>query len=108
MKLLPQLPNKIDIVVAVALYFNSPFIKQVLRNSKHAVIRLKDKACNIYYTITHTRTYRTHNDSFTYSKDNKNTFTNISVMMQKYPIEIFLLTIHEEIMILEYTNFLKL
>jgi hypothetical protein len=33
MKVLPQLPDWVDIIVADALYFNAPFIKGVLKNS---------------------------------------------------------------------------
>lgn len=74
MKLVPQLPNWVDVIVADALYFNAPFIKQVLKNSKQAVIRLKDKTSNIYDTINHAATYQSCNDSFTH-KENNNKFT---------------------------------
>lgn len=71
MKLLPQLPEWVDIIVADALYFNAPFMKEVLKNSKQAVIRLKDKTSNVYDTINHTATYKNYNDSFTHKENNK-------------------------------------
>jgi predicted transposase YbfD/YdcC len=72
MKLLPTLPAWVDIIVADALYFKAPFIKEILKSSKHAVIRLKDKTSNAYDTINHTAIYKTNNDSFTHKENNKN------------------------------------
>ncbi len=71
MKVLPQLPDWVDIIVADALYFNAPFIKGVLKNSKHAVIRLKDKTSNVYDNINHASIYKNCNDSFIHKEDNK-------------------------------------
>ena len=62
-------------MVAEALYFNSPFIRKVLNNNKHAVIRLKDKNTNAYQAINHTTIYNMWNGAFTV--DNK--YEKISV-----------------------------
>lgn len=70
-KLVPQLPNWVNVIVADALYFNAPFIKGVLRTSKQAVIRLKDTTSNVYDTINHTVIYQNYNDSFIHKEDNK-------------------------------------
>lgn len=71
MSILPQLPQWVDIIVGDALYFNAPFIKEVLKNSKHAVIRLKDKTSNAYYDINHHSIYKNCNDSFVHNEHNK-------------------------------------
>ncbi len=71
MKLLPQLPYWIDIIVADALYFKAPFFKEVIKNSKHAVIRLKDKTTNSYNAINYNAICKSAVDSFTHEVDNK-------------------------------------
>ena len=74
MKLIKELPSGIDVIVADSLYFNAPFIKEVKRNLKHAVIRLQDKTRNIYDEICHEAQYHTCKDIFV-CKDNFRTTT---------------------------------
>jgi predicted transposase YbfD/YdcC len=71
MRLLSQLPDWVDVIVADALYFNAPFFKEVQKNSKHAVIRLKDKTSNAYDVINHTSIYRSCDDSFVHKEENQ-------------------------------------
>lgn len=71
LKLLPQLPAWVDIIVADALYFNAPFFKEVLKNSKHAVVRMKDKGTAVYDTINHATMYKSCDDSFTHKEGNE-------------------------------------
>ena len=42
-KILKRLPNCFDIIVGDALYCNAPFLKEVLKSGKHAVVRVKDE-----------------------------------------------------------------
>ena len=74
MKLIKELPKGVDTIVADSLYFNAPFIKEVKRNGKHAVIRLQDKTRNIYDEISHEAQYKSCKDSFV-CKDNLKTTT---------------------------------
>ncbi len=62
--LLAKLPSWVDVIVGDALYFNAPFVKEVLKNGKHAVIRLKDKTSSAYKTIDHTAMYNETEGSF--------------------------------------------
>jgi hypothetical protein len=62
--LLSKLPSWVDVIVGDALYFNAPFVKEVLKNGKHAVIRLKDKTSNAYQTINHKVMYSRTEGSF--------------------------------------------
>ncbi len=71
MKLLPELPKWVDVIVADALYFKAPFIKASLCNSKDIIVRLKDKTSINYKLIDYVSTYNTHDDSFTHKENDK-------------------------------------
>lgn len=64
--ILKELPTWIDTIVGDSLYFTAPFIKEVLKSGKHAVIRLKDKTRSIHREIEHFAQYHSCNDSFVY------------------------------------------
>lgn len=69
--ILPELPHWIDVIVGDSLYFNAPFVKEILKSKRHAVLRLEDETRNIFDEINHYQAYHTCNDSFEYSNGSK-------------------------------------
>ena len=94
MEIIPELPSWVDIVVGDALYFNSPFIKEVLKHDKHAVIRLKNERTAAYQTMQHQAMYTQSEGSFVVKKSYekitvsywaKDTFISDSTLLKKDP-----------------------
>lgn len=71
-EIIPELPKWIDVVVGDGLYFNAPFIKDVLKSGKQAIVRVKDKTTLAYKTMEHHAMYNQTNGSFSHKEKGEN------------------------------------